>query len=482
MTQSIDNSEAVMQGVVRDPITGALLRVNADGSINVSGTGGLVGTGTTVTGGASITLNTAGIQFNGVALAGTATAMTNATATLNSAGLSLSIAAARAATDALGLNTAGTNITWTANSSGVSINAAGYAGTATTMAAGLSATLNSVGLNLSVGAYLTTGRASTDAIGLNTAFTNVTATVNSSGLSINAAGYAGTGTSLGSTAGTVPAMTLNSAGLSFLNPEPIISSFQNLPFNMNTGPALGGASASTVVAFLLPQAGSFGFIRMPVLMTTSSTAVVATAASANASAAVYSTWNAVVYSVGTGANSASLLSVASGQGLWTYMNSISLLANGSNMSITQSYCGNIAGVAFTSSTQYSSTDTVSYPFNSSYLQTVFSSVRFLDIPFSSSLSAGAYWLMVGYSSSSSTNSAVFTALTIPRVFYTNNYAVSNSNIQPAPMGATGTGTGGYMGAAAFSTVGGGTTNSFAFTNLFNTASSPLLLFQMIRSA
>lgn len=55
---------------------------------------------------------------------------------------------------------------------------------------------------------LTTARASTDAIGLNTAQTNVTWTVNSSGLSLNAAGYAGTGTSA-----TNASITLNSNGL-----------------------------------------------------------------------------------------------------------------------------------------------------------------------------------------------------------------------------------------------------------------------------
>lgn len=60
-------------------------------------------------------------------------------------------------------------------------------------------------------AWITTARASNDAIGLNTANTNVTWTVNSSGLSINAAGYAGTGTSI--TGGA--AITLNSVGLAF---------------------------------------------------------------------------------------------------------------------------------------------------------------------------------------------------------------------------------------------------------------------------
>jgi hypothetical protein len=64
-----------------------------------------------------------------------------------------------------------------------------------------------------VGNYITTARASSDAVGLNTAQTNVTWTVNSSGLSLNAGGYAGTGT--GFTGTNVSAtITHNTAGLS----------------------------------------------------------------------------------------------------------------------------------------------------------------------------------------------------------------------------------------------------------------------------
>lgn len=60
----------------------------------------------------------------------------------------------------------------------------------------------------SQGAYLTTARASNDAVGLNSAVSNVTATINSSGLSLDARGYAGTGTSA-----TNASITLNSNGL-----------------------------------------------------------------------------------------------------------------------------------------------------------------------------------------------------------------------------------------------------------------------------
>lgn len=59
---------------------------------------------------------------------------------------------------------------------------------------------------------ITTGRASTDAIGLNTAQTNVTWTVNSSGLSLDAGGYAGTTTGFAG-ANISGSMTHNTAGL-----------------------------------------------------------------------------------------------------------------------------------------------------------------------------------------------------------------------------------------------------------------------------
>lgn len=64
----------------------------------------------------------------------------------------------------------------------------------------------------SQGAYLTTARASNDAVGLNTAVSNVTATINSSGLSLDGRGYAGTGTTTAG-ANVSFSVTLNSNGL-----------------------------------------------------------------------------------------------------------------------------------------------------------------------------------------------------------------------------------------------------------------------------
>jgi hypothetical protein len=188
---------------------------------------------------------------------------------------------ARASTDAIGLNTALTAgpLSWTVNSSGLSLNAGGVAGTSTGFSGNQisgSATLNTAGLALSLnhpawlttamasnaatisnvnlsagttsanlsnfvfsnangvsfglngstvtatvatnyqsqGAYLTTARASNDAIGLNTAVTAgpLAFTINSSGFSLNASSAAGTtsGFSGNSISGS---MTHNTAGL-----------------------------------------------------------------------------------------------------------------------------------------------------------------------------------------------------------------------------------------------------------------------------
>lgn len=176
---------------------------------------------------------------------------------------------ARASNDAIGLNTAQTNVTWTVNSGGLSLNAGGYAGTTSGFGGNSisgSITHNSVGINLSLNhpAWLTTAmqsnaatlsnirvsagttsnllsaitfsnsngvsfglnagtmtashnglttaRASNDAIGLNTAQSNVTWTVNSGGLSLDARNYAGTGTTFNG-ANISASITQNSAGV-----------------------------------------------------------------------------------------------------------------------------------------------------------------------------------------------------------------------------------------------------------------------------
>lgn len=170
---------------------------------------------------------------------------TNASGTIASNGISVSVAAPGAAAESnhihlLGANTAGnttasgSTIGWsagngltlsgtngsqivisvgpyltTAMASNAGSNFAGLGETVTTTAGtDLKLTVDSNGVNIAHPLWLTTARGSTDAVGLNTAQTNVTWTVNSAGLSLNAAGYAGTGTSA-----TNATLTLDSNGL-----------------------------------------------------------------------------------------------------------------------------------------------------------------------------------------------------------------------------------------------------------------------------
>lgn len=88
--------------------------------------------------------------------------------------------------------------------------------------------------------YLTTARASNDAIGLNTAQSNVTWTINSSGLSLDARGYAGTGTSA-----TNASVTLNSNGLAISVAAPVTTTGLISAINVSAGTTSNNLSRVT---------------------------------------------------------------------------------------------------------------------------------------------------------------------------------------------------------------------------------------------
>lgn len=113
--------------------------------------------GATVTGSYTVP-NTAGLLSAVNVSAGTTSNNLSALTFANSNGITFGLNAstltashnglttARASNDAIGLNTAQSNVTWTANSSGLSLDARGYAGTGTSVSGGAAVTLNSNGL------------------------------------------------------------------------------------------------------------------------------------------------------------------------------------------------------------------------------------------------------------------------------------------------------------------------------------------------
>jgi hypothetical protein len=520
--------------------------------------------------GVAWTVNSSGLSLNIPAFLTTArasndavglnTAKTAVTWTVNSSGISIDAGAylttARASNDAVGLNTAKTNVTWTVNSSGISLDAGAYLTTAALSTMGLYASSNTyltssgthdarslsfrgdknitVGISasevmFSVGNYLTTARASTDAVGLNTAKTNVTWTVNSSGISLDGGAYLttqtnqtvgmyATGNTTNSssttfdarTLGTINALGAMTAGFSngsiqisapatsslvgtfgisvssngsTISVQPVFQSFyQNDALVNSSAMTWNGASVSHVVGFYVPAPMSFSFLRLPALMTTNSTTL-ATMASATASAQghIVSTLNAVIYSLGVGANSQSLQSVASASAGYTMSHKISV-TNSTQGSYTLAVSQQAAGGGTSLSTQYSVSNT-NYSFTTDQIATNFSSARYLDIPFASSLTPGQYWLVVGLSSTSTTAGAAgLTNLTNCNVRYSAHYGNSQADLSFGVMGSTNRTSNPWNFAGSFSTAGGGTTNSIPISAISSIASMAFPVFQLARSA
>lgn len=261
-------------------------------------------------------------------------------------------------------------------------------------------------------------------------------------------------------------------------------SYENLPGDPMTTMSFNGASASHALAFKLPYAISASFIRLPAVMITqtSATSIASQSSSWTGSHCVYSTWNAVVYSVGTGASSNSLISVASGSNGWTYMNSISVANNGTEHSYTIAYSANATGGQVTTSTQYSMTSS-SYVFSNGMFSN-FNGNRFIDIDFNNSLDAGVYWLAVGYSSSSASNNTVLSNhCTNVAIRYNQHMGVSAVNSTFGILGVVNNvipGRGSQMGCGSFSTVGGGTTSAFPLSAIVASTSNIRPYFQMLR--
>lgn len=275
-------------------------------------------------------------------------------------------------------------------------------------------------------------------------------------------------------------LSQNANSVTISNKMSYASSYENMDAGALATMSVTGFT-SQAVAFFLPTPISVSFIRLPVQMTTSSQALGVQTVT-QVSFGIYSTVNAVVYSLGTGANSRSLQSVASGSNGWTCANSLSL--SNSSHSHSQYLTFNAEGGQVTTSTQYSQTSNLINL--STTLYTAFSGARFLDIAFNNSLDAGAYWLIFGISTSSFAGAAAMSNLTWNHVRYTNHYGASQVNSNFGVMGSSNLTSGGYFCCGSFSTGGGGTagvtTASLPLSAISTTASMYMPYFQMLRSA
>jgi hypothetical protein len=370
--------------------------------------------------------------------------------------------------------------------------------------------------------YLTTARASNDAVGLNTAQTNVTWTVNSSGLSLNASGYAGTGTSA-----TNASITMNSNGLAISVAAPsgggsinfsagttsnnlqtiVFSNSNGVSFGLNgstmtasVAPA-GGAnifsyyknldafhatqtmsvfgSTHHVQPFEIPYAVSASYIEFPVSQAMTSASFGSTSSSRTGGYSRLESHNLVFYTRGTGASSLSLQYFTSTQGFLTWGVSYSIATNGTQASSTY-------GITFQRDSAQTNTQ-----FSSSQSQTTlgfftnnfsnFSAAQYFALPLAASFSQGQYWLAYCVSTSSSTNGFTTGAVTnwsLNRSFI----AVSQVNSQFNRMGSTTNSSNGILfGLGSWTTNSiGATTSSINLANVSTSASGNHLYFRMVR--
>lgn len=269
--------------------------------------------------------------------------------------------------------------------------------------------------------------------------------------------------------------------------QPVISSYQNVDWGPQFAFGIGGLTNSTSIggAFMLPLSGSFSYLRMLASMSTNSTTIATIAsATASASAGIFHTANAVIYSLGTGASSRSLMSVASGSGGFSFTQQISI-TNSTQYSVSQGVTFEVEGLAgrTNQTTQYSISNT-NYSFTTNQIATLFSLDRFLDTPFANSLTPGPYWMLFGISTSSGSGGAAGLA-NMSNCHVRVGGVYINSGIDLRSIGIMGstnrTSAGAMLGAASFST-NGGTTSALPMSALSWGSSGGKPFFQLIRQA
>lgn len=371
-------------------------------------------------------------------------ALTNLSGTTasNSAGFTLSLSAgAGGAGDGGNILAAGTRTAGT-NSSVLFDNANG-----------ITFGLNAVGGSVMTASHnaLTTARASNDALGLNTAATNVTWTANSAGVSLNAAGYAGTGTTFAG-ANISGSLTQNSAGINMsLSVAAPGAAAENNWFAL-TGNTVGNTTASGSTIALsggnnITLSGTNGsVIRIDAPASSSLVGVdpisISTAGSTISilhNADTYPYWNpqdGYVQVAGQQGNASMHIQPARAPNVTFDRIAIPVvLSNSSNSTgtVTVSFqMGIYTRNASTLSLMSSTSATQAFTYSGTVNNSTYAGMRLLTIPWSSSLAEGQYYVGIHSRTTTGGTNASFSqylASQVNSVFSGIIGAASNSSIQ-----------------------------------------------------
>lgn len=381
---------------------------------------------------------------------------TSASGTINSTGISVSVGP-YITTGALSGDTSKYVQNWklTGNTSGTTSSAQG---TDLWFSGGNSITVSgsSNSIVLSVGNYITTAMASnraSDFVAATAAFagTNASGTINSTGISVSVAAPGG------------------GAAASF---------FDNLFYVQGSTTLSVQGSTSHIAPFMLPYDISVSYLRLMVSASFPGTSTIATTNGATGSCSIASTIFAVVYVQNTGASSQSLKSTASGSVGFTQRWSLSANATAGSqwtLSKTMSFQNTTGATSFTTQS-VASTSNVNLASDD---LTVMTGMKAMEIPFATSLAAGNYWMMLGISSSSATGGSG----TLTRL----NMSISNIGVSQSgfALGHWGNNTNASVnimpGLGSFTTNAIGTTASLGYSNISSSAGNNIPWWQFHRT-
>jgi len=242
-----------------------------------------------------------------------------------------------------------------------------------------------------------------------------------------------------------------------------------------------GGSSMQLQPFVLPYNISVSYVRIPVSQQITSNTI-GSSANATLTLNISQTLYANFYSLGTGANSRSLQYVGQASATSLYQILLSQGATSSNISVYHNFTYLVEGGTAAFATSYATTQT-NIPVSTTHL-TAFTGFRFLDIPFVSSLSAGAYWIGLQRSSATATTGGGnnFSGITIGHshliATQTNinsmNIMGGNTTVFSVPLA---------QGLGLWSTnSNGATASSIALSQISTQASHPKFPFQLIRQA
>ena len=267
----------------------------------------------------------------------------------------------------------------------------------------------------------------------------------------------------------------NNATIVFVGPvQDMLSYYQHPPGPMNNTitMSVGGGSSNYVQPFILPQDISASYIRLPVSMSLASTTFATGAAGYGSSVAQSNTLNFNIYTQGVGASSQSLQWYTSASATWNFQISYSGTASTHTVSynVTFPTLGGNSNTQMTSSQASSAVNEV--PAGTSNFQ----AMRYFDIPFAASLSAGNYWMALQRSSTTGGGSNIGIGISALAITQHNSSIgipnlASNSSYGLVP----------YLGSWSTNTLGR-TTDSIAKANVSTMASHPVAIFQIIREA